>query len=71
MPMVTKVPKTVEVEQVGRRRERPGGQVEYVDHHVHIPVQTHRHVTVEKRMQRTVEVPQIEYVDKALRRAIS
>ena len=28
-------------------------EVEYVDHHVHIPVQTHRHVTVEKRMQRT------------------
>ena len=24
-----------------------------MDHHVHIPVQTHRHVTVEKRMQRT------------------
>ena len=29
-------------------------QVEYVDYHVHIPIQTHRHVTVEKRMQRTL-----------------
>ena len=30
-----------------------------MDHHVHIPVQTHRHVTVEKRMQRTAPTPQM------------
>merc|ERR1719504_397183 len=48
-----KVQKTVDVPQV-----------EYVDNHVHIPVQKHRHVPVIQKIQKPVEVTVIEAVEK-------
>merc|ERR1719282_1889440 len=39
-------------------------QVEYIDNHVHIPVQKHRHVPVIQKVQKPVEVTVIETVEK-------
>ena len=50
--MITRVQKPVEVPQV-----------EYVDHHVHVPVQKQRHVPVVQMVQKMVDVPQVEFVD--------
>merc|ERR1719220_3065366 len=51
--MVSQVEKTVEVPQI-----------EYVDNHVHSPVQKHRHVPVVQKVQKTVEVNVIETIEK-------
>jgi len=51
--MVTKVQKFVDVPQV-----------EFVDYHIHVPVQKHRHVPTIQKVQRNVDVTVIETVEK-------
>merc|ERR1719335_326977 len=51
--MITKVQKAVEVPQV-----------EFVDNHIHIPVQKQRHVPVIQKIQKPVEVTVIETIEK-------
>merc|ERR1712203_710512 len=53
VPMVSKVQKTVEIPQI-----------EFVDHHVHVPVHKHRHVPMVSVVQKHMEVPVIQTVEK-------
>merc|ERR1711972_906949 len=39
-------------------------QIQFVDNHVHIPVQKHRHVPMIMKIQKPVEVPVLETVEK-------
>merc|ERR1711972_223682 len=39
-------------------------QVQYVDNHIHIPIQKHRHVPMIQKIQKPVEVPVLETVEK-------
>merc|ERR1719291_690088 len=39
-------------------------QVEFVDNHIHIPVQKHRHVPEIQTIEKAVEVPYIQTVEK-------
>merc|ERR1712110_1262463 len=41
-------------------------QIQFVDNHVHIPLQKHRHVPMIQKVQKTVEVPVIETIEKVV-----
>ena len=41
-------------------------QIEYIDHHMHVPVQQHRHVPMVITTQKFDDVPQVQVIDKVV-----